>query len=153
MKNWIALPLLTAGLLALALQADARPGFGRDSMDPLDHIERMTEHLALTAEQDQQITDLVNAAQITNAVDRERMHQVHEELRAMTENFDDGAAQALADEMGQIVGRLAYSRASTMAGVFAVFTPEQLEQLQAMRAHREQFRQQFGDSRRTLFNG
>ena len=153
MKNWIATILFTAGLLGVATQVNARPGFGGEHMDPLDHIERMAEHLDLSVEQEQQITEIVNAAQIANAVDRERLHQIKEELREMGEAFDDGAAQGLADELGQISGRLAYSHISTMAAVRAVFTPEQLQQLRDLRERHQEFREQFGSQHPGMLGG
>ncbi|MCZ6828942.1 MAG: Spy/CpxP family protein refolding chaperone [Gammaproteobacteria bacterium] len=153
MRNWITTLIFAAGLLGVATQLSARPGFGGAPMDPLDRIERMAEHLDLTAEQEQQITDLVKAAQIDNAVDRERLHQIRNDLRALSESFDDVAAQTLADELGQISGRLAYSLVSTMAAARAVFTAEQLQQIEEFRARHEEFREQFGSRHRGMFHG
>ena len=153
MKNWIATLFIAAGLLGVATQLSAKPGFGGGSMDPLDHIERMAEHLSLSAEQEQQITEIVNAAQIANAVDRERLHQIRDELHGSSESFAEGAAQSLTYELGQILGRLAYSHVSTMAAVRTVFTAEQLQQIEEFRARREEFREQFGSNHRRMFGG
>jgi Spy/CpxP family protein refolding chaperone len=150
MKNWIASAFIAAGVLGVATQLSARPGSGMESMDPLDRIERMAEHLDLTAEQEQEINRLIDEVQLANAVDRERLHQIHGDMRALSADFDDGAAQTLADELGQIVGRLAYSNVSTMAAVRALFTAEQLQQIEAFRERREELREQFGNQRRAM---
>ena len=136
MKNPIFTLLIAAGLVAVALPSSARPGFGGESMDPLDHIERMAEHLDLTEDQEQQITDIVNEAQLANAVDRERQHQIREEMRELTVTLDEGRAQILADELGEITSRLAYSHVVTMAAVRNVFTAEQLAQIEEFRGRR-----------------
>jgi Spy/CpxP family protein refolding chaperone len=148
MKNPIATLLIVAGLVAVALPSTARPGFGGESMDPLDHIERMAEHLDLTADQEQQITDIVNGAQIGNAVDRERQHQIREEMRALTITLDEGRAQMLADELGEITSRLAYSHVVTMAAVRGVFTEEQLARIEELRSRRGGFRGERDEPRR-----
>jgi Spy/CpxP family protein refolding chaperone len=153
MKNRIVALLLTAGILGVAMQSAARPHSGHESMDPLEHIERMAEHLNLSSEQEQQITDIVNAAEIATAADRERMRQIHEELRQLSEAFDEGVAQGLADEIGQLTARLAYSHVSTMAAVRAVFTAEQLQELEELRAQREEFQDKFGGRPRGMFGG
>ncbi len=151
MKNWIATLIFAAGVLGVATQLSARPGLVGQAMDPLDHIERIAEHLDLSAEQEQEITQIINAAQIANAVDRERLQQIREELRESGENFDAGAAQELADELGQITSRLTYSHVNTMAAVRAVFTQEQIAQIEEFRARRSEFREQFGSHHREMF--
>jgi Spy/CpxP family protein refolding chaperone len=153
MKNRIITLILAVGLIGVAAHLSARPGFGERHMDPIDHIERMAEHLDLSAEQEQQITEIVNAAEISSAVDRERLQQLRDELREQSENFDEGTAQGLADELGQISGRLAYSHVSTMASVRAVFTAEQLQQLEELRTRHIEHRKQFGGSRRGMYGG
>jgi Spy/CpxP family protein refolding chaperone len=153
MKNRIITLILAAGLLGAAVHLSAKPGFGGGQMDPMDHIERMAEHLDLSAEQEQQITEIVNAAEIATAVDRERLQQLREEFRNLAANFDEGRAQGLADELGQTSGRLAYSHASTMASVRGVLTAEQLQQLEGIRSRRGEHFRQFGGSRRGMYGG
>ena len=153
MKNRIATVVFVLGMLGVATQLSARPGSGMENMDPLDRIERMAEHLDLSAEQEQEINRLVDEVQIANAVDRERLHQIKEDLRALATSFDDGAAQTLTDELGQISGRVAYRNISTMAAVRELFTTEQLQQIEAFRERREEYRDQFGSHRREMFDG
>ena len=109
MKKLIATFIIAAGVLGMTTQLSARQGPGGDHMDPLDHIERLAEHLELSAEQEQQITDIVNATQIANAVDKERLDQVRDELRDLSEAFDDATAQGLAD-VRQLQAHLAGGR-------------------------------------------
>jgi Spy/CpxP family protein refolding chaperone len=157
MKNWIATVIFAAGMLGVATQLSARPGSGMESMEPLDRIERITEHLDLSVEQEEEINRLIDEVQIASAVDRERLHQIREDLRALSADFDDGEAQSLTDELGQISGRIAYRNVSTMAAVRALFTTEQLQQIEEYREHRNELRgqqgAQQGGQRRDMFGG
>ena len=113
----------------------------------------MANLLDLSAEQEQQISGIVNASELAMAVDRERVRQIRDEFRSLAENFDEGAAQGLADELGQITARLAYSHVSTMAQVRAVFTEEQRAQLDEYRGRRQDFREQYGNHHWGRFGG
>ena len=153
MKNWIATVVFAAATLGVATQLSAKPGSGMESMEPLDRIERMAEHLELSAEQEEEINRLIDEVQIASAVDRERLHQIRDDLRALSADFDDGEAQSLTDELGQISGRVAYRNVSTMAAVRALFTAEQLQQIEEYRERRNELRDQSGGQRRDMFGG
>jgi Spy/CpxP family protein refolding chaperone len=130
MKKLALTLALCASMLTLSQGLSARPGEGGG----FEGISRMARHLDLSEDQQTQITTIVNASKLENAVDQERSRQIQEELRAQGQNFDSGTAQSLADEFGVLAARLAYSRAFTMSQVRDVLTAEQLEQMDTMRA-------------------
>ena len=132
MNKLIVAFALCVSVLVFAIEATARPGMG-GSPDGGDIVSRMSQHLDLSADQQAEISTIVNAAQLENAVDQERRRQIEKEMRGMAENFDAGSAQALADELGEIAGRLAYSRVYTMSQVREILTEEQLAQMQEQR--------------------
>lgn len=138
--------VLVLGLLSLPGQA--RPGMaGPGGMDPMERIERMAEHLDLSAAQEEQISGIVDSARINSAQDRERQRQIRQDMESLVENFDEGRAQSLADELGQITARQTYSRLSTLSQVHGLLTPEQRAELAAMREKREERLEKWRDSR------
>ena len=153
----IALALLV-GVSVWSDDTVARPGGGHGG-GILDHLEYIADDLGLTTEQEQQITEIINAAELATAVDRERMGQIRDALRDLTSSADLGQAQILADELGEIAARLAYNRFETRSQVNAVFTDEQLAMLEEMRAEREAMRESFsrggfgGGSQRGIYGG
>jgi Spy/CpxP family protein refolding chaperone len=139
MNKLILALALSVSVLVIAVEATARPGSaGGPGAAEFEGIGRLARHLDLSADQQAQISTLVNEAKLENAVDHERQRQIHEEMRGLTENFDAGAAQDFADEIGAIASRLAYSRVYVMSQVHAVLTDEQLSQMQ-------EARESFGD--------
>jgi Spy/CpxP family protein refolding chaperone len=132
MNKLIVAFALCVSVLVFAIEATARPGPG-DGPDGGDMVGRMSEHLDLSVDQQEQITTIVNTAHLEGAVDQERKRQIEKELRGLAENFDAGSAQALADELGEIAGRLAYSRVYTMSQVREILTEEQIAQRQEQR--------------------
>jgi len=131
------------GLSVIAAQLSAAPGFGPGGHPDFaretkgfGRLEFLADHLGLTDEQEQQISEINDAAQLAAAVDREREKQVREALQALVEKFDAGEAQALANELGEIAARLAYSRTETRAKIQRLFTAEQLELVEELKARR-----------------
>ena len=101
MNKLIVAFALCVSVLVFAIEATARPGPG-GGPDRGDMVGRMSQHLDLSADQQEQITTIVNAAQLDDAVDQEHLRQIEKELRGLAENFDAGSAQALADESNEI---------------------------------------------------
>jgi Spy/CpxP family protein refolding chaperone len=157
MKNFITTAAFVVGLSVIAGQLSAAPGFGpgagggggpgggrggapdfTQGAEGFGHLEFLADHLGLTDEQENQINEIIDAAQLAAAVDRERERQVRAALQALVEEFDAGEAQVLADELGGITARLAYSRAETRAEIHQLFTPEQLQLLEELKARRSE---------------
>jgi Spy/CpxP family protein refolding chaperone len=156
MKRFITTILLISGLAAFSGLSLAQPGNGHKGppgLDNLDHLDMLADEIGLTEEQGTQITDIVNAAQLESAVDRERMQQIKDELRAMADSFDASQAQILADELGEISARLAYNGAERHAAIRQVFSEEQIAMLEELRAEHESSRSRFGGGNRPPFGG
>jgi Spy/CpxP family protein refolding chaperone len=151
MKKFITVIVLISGLASFSGLALAQPEMGRGGppgIENLDHLDMLADQIGLTEEQGTEITEIVNNAQLASAVDRERIHQIKDELRAMADNFDASQAQILADELGEISARLAYSGTESHAAIRQVFTEEQLAMLEELRAEHESSRSRFGSGKR-----
>ena len=144
MKNFTAIAALVLGVSIMAGQSTAAAGFGPGGFargsGGFGHLEFLADHVGMTDEQESRINQLINASQLESAVDRERIQQIHEALRSMNDNFDPGRAQLLADELGEITARLAYSGAQIRAEIHKIFTAEQLQQLETLKSERMNMR-------------
>ena len=150
MKKIAIAAALISILATLAAQSSAQHGFGRGfghDQGGFGRLEMMADMLGLTEEQEARITELLNAAQLASAVDRERMQQIREELHRLaesTEAFDAGSAQQLADELAEIVARTSLAGAEVRWQVRQVFTDAQRLEMDAVKAERAQMRAGFG---------
>jgi Spy/CpxP family protein refolding chaperone len=127
--------LLLVTCVAFASAVFAAPHHRGGDRDPGTHfLEVMADRLGLTAEQEERITGLVNEARLESAVDRERVAQLRQALQTLSQSpdtFDEGAARTLADELGQVVTRMAVAGAQTRWQVYQQLTEEQREQVNA----------------------
>ncbi len=150
MKKIAIAAALISILATLAAQSSAQHGIGRGfghDQGGFGRLEMMADMLGLTEEQEARITELLNAAQLASAVDRERMQQIREELHRLaesTEAFDAGSAQQLADELAEIVARTSLAGAEVRWQVRQVFTDAQRLEMDAVKAERAQMRAGFG---------
>ena len=140
MKKIVVALALMLGLSAWTATSSARPGMGHER-GMFDHLGYIADEIGLSEEQEQQINEIVDAAELASAVDRERMRQIRDELRDLAVSDDQSQAQILADELGEIAARIAYNRFETRAQVNAVFTEEQLASMEAIRADHEAMRE------------
>ena len=129
---------LILGISLFSGQVSARPGG-----DMFSHLEFIADQVGLSEEQETQINELVHAHELATAVDRERVEQIREQLHTLVEEFDASQAQILADELGEITSRLAYSGAETRAAVQQLFTPEQVAMMEELRKERQAMRAGF----------
>ena len=132
--------LLGASALGVSLLIGAAawsmgPAGGED-YDPAHKVAHLADRLGLDEDQQNSIEALMTAGQELGSVDRERLKELKESLQAQVEDFDPGATQQLADEIGEITTRLTYQRTSTRAQVHAILTPEQRTQLEALHEQR-----------------
>lgn len=104
-------------------------------------LEHMTEELDLSESQQSRIESLLTEAREQGAADRERMHEIREELKTLRTDFNAGSAQQLADELGGITSRMAYRMASTQAQVYQQLEPEQQAEFEEMSERREERRE------------
>ena len=122
----------------LLVSAGAWAGGHAGGHNPERMLQHMTEKLELDDTQQDQVEGIVSENLASVQADRERMTAIRDQLKGMRESFDADKAKRLADELGEITGRLAYDMASTQAQVYEVLTPVQREQMDAMQAAREQ---------------
>lgn len=104
--------------------------------------------LDLDEEQRVAIESRLDAARSATEADRQRMRELRELARELHSNYDAGEAQQLADEMGEITGRLIFSKMSTRADIRSLLSAEQIEQLEARAEQRRAYRKGWRDARR-----
>ena len=134
--NKTLLRIIPATALSGLLLATAAWSMGHPHGRDFDHermLDRMVEHLQLTEVQEAEIGALFDEASVETEADKARMDEIRDALRAQRESFDAGAAQKLADELGEITARLTYNAVSTRAQVYEVLTEEQREELAELR--------------------
>lgn len=145
MHRTLAFSLAALLAASLSVPSSARPGMGADH--GFGFLEHIADQIGLSEDQEDSINQLINSAELASAVDRERMGQIREAMRALSETgevFDQAAAETLADELAQIVARTAVAGAEVRWQVRQVFTAEQQEQINAMKAERAGMRSRFG---------
>ena len=127
------LAVLALGSMALAAFAAGHDGSDRHfGHNPERMMAHMTERLGLSTEQEQQIKTLLDAQREQSSADQERARELHEALMAQQGNFDAGAAQKIADELGEITTRKTFARASTHAEIAELLTDSQRQQMEQL---------------------
>ncbi|MEP5568925.1 MAG: Spy/CpxP family protein refolding chaperone [Halioglobus sp.] len=125
----ISILLLSAGAWSMG----PRPEHNVDKI-----LAHLSDELALSSAQEQQINVLVDESKEAGAADIVRLSEIREQMKAMRNDFDAGKAQQLADELGEISGRMAYRMASTQADVYQLLSPQQRAELTALSEKRDQ---------------
>lgn len=153
--------LTIASLFLLALTATAmaqppmgpRGGAGFESIGGHHggaHLAFLEDVVGLSDAQRDKVNELVNASKLAGAVDRERMRQIRDalfDLSAGDAGFDTGQAQALADELGQIVARTAADNAELHWQIRQVLTEEQRAAIDEIKRSHSMSRGRFGPRR------
>ncbi|GAB3277877.1 Spy/CpxP family protein refolding chaperone [Parahaliea aestuarii] len=104
-------------------------------------IERMSERLSLSDDQETRIRQIMESQRSQGEADRERLGELRETLRSNSDsgdNFDAGAVQSAADEIGQITSRMTYQMAESQHQVREVLSDEQRAKLDQMMERRKQ---------------
>lgn len=121
---------------ALAMLFVAASGWsmphGDGPVDPQLKVAHMAQMLELTEEQTATVQALVTTSFEASAADRERLHSLKAQLLNQPAAFDAGAAQATADEIGQITSRRVFRMASTRAQIYQLLNDEQKEMMDEM---------------------
>lgn len=134
----VLLRVAPATLLSAVLLASAAWSMGPHPRE-FDHerlLDRMTEHLELSEAQVQQVRAVLEEDGAQMQADRSRMQEIRDALQSQRGSFDAGAAQVLAQELGEITARMAYSATSKHARVYQLLDEDQREEMAAMRARR-----------------
>jgi len=139
MNRTLARILPTAVLGTAILVSTAAFSMGpRHSLDSERLLSHMSEQLELSETQEQQIGEIFSSGKAQSEADRERMGEIRDALEAQVSSFNAGEAQKLADELGEITSRMSYQMTSKRAEVHKLLTPEQREELDAMKEQRDE---------------
>ena len=113
-------------------------GMGHGGFDSERRLERMTQKLDLSAEQQDQIKAIFDANQAERQALRENMQQNREALRNLmtTDSPNEADIRALAETQGQFKANMIVMKAKTRQAIAAVLTDEQKAKMQAMRDKR-----------------
>lgn len=112
---------------------DMRKDGGKMSGHMLD---RMGEHLQLTAEQKEKIQSIFQAQAEQQLAQRESMQSFHQQMRDLDPTSADyvAAVQKLAEARADNMMARMVDRAQVKADIFAVLTPEQRAEMKNMQA-------------------
>ncbi len=139
LKTWLCGVALT-GAAAMSLAAGYMPPPDGMNADPSRMLSHLTEKLDLNTDQKTSIENLLVAAREANSADHERMRELRSRMMSMRGDFDAGKAREMADEIGQITGRMVYQASETWSQVYQQLDKTQQEQLDGMMAQRGKHR-------------
>ena len=135
------------GLLVVPLAWSMGPG-GQSHPDPHRMLSRLSEHLALTEQQESQVREILAQSGDQARADRKRAQTLREALEQQHLDFNAGEAQRLADELGEVTSRMAYTLTSALAQVYGVLTEDQRAEFERLRAeHRSRGHHRYGKYR------
>jgi len=104
--------------------------------DPGRMLTHMANRLDLSDDQQAQVKSIVEGGMEQSSADRKRLEELRGELKAMRDDFDQGQAQKIADEIGEITGRMVYQFSSSYAEFYSLLTDEQKAELEQLKEER-----------------
>ena len=119
----------------------------RGGFDPDRMLSHMTERLELSASQQADIEKVLASGKEAAEVDRKRMGEIRDALRAQRADFNESEAQKLSQELGQITARISYQMVSSHAEIYQLLNEDQREKMDTMMATRDQRRDKSGHKR------
>ncbi len=143
MKSLLAKVLPTTVLCSALLLSGAAWSMdhrGGGDHDPARMVTHMTERLDLSESQQEEIGQLLEQSRENLSGDKKRLEELRGQLQAQRKDFDSGAAQKQADEIGEMTGRIAYEMASTQASIYQLLNEEQREEFDEFSEKREERR-------------
>ena len=139
LKKWL-LGATLAGATALSVAGWAMGHEGGKTHDPAKMLAHMSAKLDLSSEQQTEVSSLLAAAKQTNASDRERMTELRGQMMAQRDSFDATEVRKIADEIGQVTGRMVFRASETWSQVYQLLNAEQRAELETLMAKREAHR-------------
>jgi protein CpxP len=136
--KWLLGASLGTALLASTLGWAQPPG-GMDH-DPQRMMAHLTSKLDLSEEQQTQVKQLMGESRKALATDSKRMQALREEMKAQAASFNAGSAQKIADEIGEITGRMVFQATKTHAEIYQLLNDQQRQELDELMAKREERR-------------
>ncbi|MEM1153128.1 MAG: periplasmic heavy metal sensor [Pseudomonadota bacterium] len=146
-SKWKKRAVVAALASAVTVSAVAWSGHHSKPGDPMRMFGYISERLDLNAEQQTEVGALMSVARQERSEDQTRLKELRSELMAMKGSFDEGRAQTIADEIGQITGRMVYQMSSTFAQLYEVLDADQRAELDSMLAKRSDRRGDWKDRR------
>jgi len=131
LKAWLC-GVALAGAAAMSLASWAMGPPEGMQPDPARMLAHMSKQLDLSDEQQTQVKSLLAEAKQANAADRERMQELRSQMKGMRDNFDAVKAREIADEIGQVTGRMVYRASDTWSQVYQLLNAEQRMKLDGM---------------------
>ena len=136
LKKWL-LGSILAGTAAVSVAAwSMGPPPGMDP-DPVRMIARMSSSLDLTAEQKTKVESVLAAAKEAGAADRARLQELRTQMMTQRTDFDAPKAHKIADEIGQLTGRMVYLASESWSKVYQELNADQKAKLDSMMAERD----------------
>jgi len=108
--------------------------------DPQRMMAHLTSKLDLSEEQQTQVKQLMGESRKALATDSKRMQALREEMKAQAASFNAGSAQKIADEIGEITGRMVFQATKTHAEIYQLLNDQQRQELDELMAKREERR-------------
>lgn len=105
--------------------------------DPARMLERLSEHLELTGEQEQQVRDILAQDSEQARADRQELRSLRDALAQQRNNYDDATTRQLADQLGEVSARMAYDITHKYARVYQVLDEAQRAEFERLQAERE----------------
>ena len=125
-------------LVSLSATALAMGYRGGMDHDPGRMLSYMAKHLELSDEQRDQVENIVRAAREQSAADRARLQELRAGLQNMRGDFDAGAAQKIADEIGEITSRMVFQFSSSYAEFYGLLNAEQQAEVDRLQQERSE---------------
>lgn len=105
--------------------------------NPARMLERLSAHLELTGEQEQQVRDILEQGSEQASADRQRLRSLRDALAQQRNSYDAAKTQQLADELGEVSARMAFDITHKYAQVYQVLDEQQRAEFERLQAERE----------------
>lgn len=100
------------------------------------HVDALTRHLQLNAQQQQQATTIYTE-EANNAKSLfGQMHTAHQNLQAAIQKNDTAGIEQASNTIGSLMGQMTMSHAKADAAMFQILQPDQQIKFTQMQAHR-----------------
>jgi Spy/CpxP family protein refolding chaperone len=143
-RNLIGIGMVAALAAGAVLAQTAQSGLAKGRLGLGANLrQRVIRNLNLTDAQKAQAKTIFQAAKQSGAPIRAKLQENRQAMVAAVKSNDADAIQQLATAAGVLQGQLMANRASAMAKLYAILTPDQQTKLDQMQAKVQQLLQQF----------
>ncbi|HET9281947.1 MAG TPA: periplasmic heavy metal sensor [Candidatus Angelobacter sp.] len=127
-----AIPLvILAGALAMA-----QHGTPPDPAQMVQHhVDSLTKHLSLNAQQQQQATSIYTEAANSAKSLHDQMRMAHETLQTAIQKNDIGTIEQVSNSIGNLTAQMTMAHAKADAALFQTLSPDQQSKFIQMQSH------------------